>query len=91
VEEYPPAAGFTRVVRCHPRRRRGAKGSSTSPADILAVVEDQFSPVAKQLSEQLTRTLRVQVELDRHARELKEVHEQLGEVQKVLKRFPAVG
>jgi hypothetical protein len=74
-----------------PRGRRGAAGPSTSPADILAVVEDQFSQITKQLSEQLTRTGQVQVELDRHARELQEVHAQLREVQKIVKRFLASG
>ena len=42
------------------RGLRGPAGKSVSRADILAMLEDQFAEIQKQLSEQLTRTAQVQ-------------------------------
>jgi septal ring factor EnvC (AmiA/AmiB activator) len=58
-----------------------------SEPDILAAVDDQLSELRKQLSVQLTRTGQVQAELDRQRSDLRDVHEQLRQLQVALKRF----
>ena len=47
-----------------PAGRRGPIGPSVTKADILAVVDDQFKMLRKQLETQLTRTGQIQQQLD---------------------------
>lgn len=44
-----------------------------APADILAVVEDQFYEVRKRLDVQLTRTAEIQQQLDGQRKEIAEL------------------
>ena len=55
------------------RGAQGPPGPPASRADILAVVEDQFTEVRKQLDIQLTRFAQLQVQLDQIHKLLKQV------------------
>jgi hypothetical protein len=57
-----------------PRGLRGPVGPSMSPADILAVVEDQFYDVRKRLDVQLQRTAKLQQQLDAQQTEIAALH-----------------
>jgi len=54
------------------RGERGPAGPMPSRADILAVVEDQFFEMRKQLDLQLTRFAQLQVQLDQIHKLLKQ-------------------
>ena len=55
------------------RGAQGPAGPPASRADILAVVEDQFAEVRKQLDIQLTRFAQLQLQLDQIHKLLKQV------------------
>jgi hypothetical protein len=55
------------------RGERGPAGPAPSRADILAVVEDQFYEMRKQLDVQLTRFAQLQAQLDQIHKLLKQL------------------
>ncbi|MFN2509246.1 MAG: collagen-like protein [Chthoniobacterales bacterium] len=55
------------------RGERGPAGPPPSRADILALVEDQFSEMRKQLDVQLTRFAQLQMQLDQIHKLLKQM------------------
>lgn len=55
------------------RGERGPAGPMPSRADILAVVEDQFYEMRKQLDVQLTRFAQLQTQLDQIHKMLKQL------------------
>jgi len=55
-----------------------------APADILAVVEDQFYDVRKRLDVQLTRTAEVQAQLDAQLKELAAQRAELSELRRTV-------
>jgi hypothetical protein len=56
-----------------------------SPADILAVVDDQFGEIRKQLDTQVTRTAQVQAETDRLRKDSDELRQQLANIHALVK------
>lgn len=56
-------------------------------ADILAVVDDQFNQIRKQLEIQLTRTAQLQQQIDTHFKCTKEVQDQLAAVHSIVKNM----
>jgi hypothetical protein len=60
-----------------------------APADILAVVEDQFFDVRKRLDIQLTRTAEIQLQLDGQRKELAELHRAVDLVHGLIKQLLA--
>jgi hypothetical protein len=56
-----------------PTGPRGPAGLPMAPADILAVVEDQFYDVRKRLDAQLTRTAEIQQQLEGQRKEIAEL------------------
>jgi hypothetical protein len=55
------------------RGERGPAGPTPSRADILAVVEDQFYEMRRQLDVQLTRFAQLQTQLDQIHKLLKQI------------------
>ena len=64
---------------------RGPSGPSVSQADILAVVDDQFSEMRRQLDVQVTRTAQVQREIDALRKDTAELRRQLADVHGLVK------
>src|SRR5215831_16177709 len=62
------------------RGARGPQGRSTSRAHILAVVDDQFTEMRKQLDFQLKRSGELQREFDLQRKDIAELRQQLGDV-----------
>lgn len=60
-----------------------------APADILAVVEDQFAEVRKRLDVQLTRTAELQRQLDAQHKELAELRTAVAFATDLLKKLLA--
>lgn len=60
-----------------------------SPANILAVVEDQFYDLRKRLDVQLTRTAEVQQQLDAQRREIAELRRAVTLAHRLLKDLTA--
>ena len=60
-----------------------------APADILAVVEDQFYDLRKRLDLQLTRTAQVQQQLDAQRNEIAEIHNSVDLAHQLLKSLLA--
>jgi hypothetical protein len=58
-------------------------------ADILAVVEDQFYDVRKQLDAQLTRTAEIQQQLDGQRKEIAELRRTVNLAHRLLKELVA--
>ena len=56
-----------------------------SRADILAVVDDQFSEMRRQLDVQITRTGQVQREVDALRKDTTELRRELSEVHELVK------
>lgn len=56
-----------------------------APADILAVVEDQFYDVRKRLDAQLTRTAEIQQQLEGQRKEIAELRRTVNFAQRLLK------
>jgi hypothetical protein len=63
----------------------GPIGPATSAADILAVVDDQFSAMRKQIDVQVTRTAQVQRELDALRKDTAELRRELADVHGLVK------
>lgn len=63
-----------------------------APADILAVVEDQFYDVRSRLDTQLTRTAEIQQQLDGQRKEIAELRRTVdlahGLLKQLLARIP---
>ena len=60
-----------------------------APADILAVVEDQFFDVRQRLDVQLERTAQVQQQLDAQRKEIAELHQAVDLAHQLLKQLLA--
>ncbi len=60
-----------------------------APADILAVVEDQFFDVRRRLDIQLTRTAEIQEQLDAQQKEIIELHTAVKLAHGMLKKLVA--
>lgn len=60
-----------------------------APADILAVVEDQFYDVRKRLDMQLKRTAEIQQQLDEQRREIADLRRTVGLAHRLLKQLLA--
>ena len=58
-----------------------------APADILAVVEDQFYDVRKRLDVQLTRTAEIQQQLDGQRQEIVELRRTVNLAHRLLKQL----
>ena len=61
----------------------------TPPADILAVVEDQFYDVRKRLDAQLTRTAEIQQQLEGQRKEIAELRRTVNLAHGLLKELLA--
>jgi hypothetical protein len=70
-----------------PRGPRGRAGLSMGPADILAVVEDQFYDMRKRLDLQLTRTAEIQQQLDGQRKEIAELRQTVKMAHRLLKEL----
>ena len=60
-----------------------------APADILAVVEDQFFDVRRRLDVQLARTGEIQQQLDAQRKEIAELHQTVDLAHQLLKQLVA--
>ena len=60
-----------------------------APADILAVVEDQFYDVRKRLDAQLTRSEKIQQELTEQRKEIAELRRTVNLAHRLLKELLA--
>jgi hypothetical protein len=60
-----------------------------APADILAVVEDQFFDLRKKLEMQLTRAGELQQQIDAQRKEMVELHRSNALTHRLLKRLVA--
>jgi len=60
-----------------------------APADILAVVEDQFYDVRKRLDAQLTRTAEIQQQLEGQRKEIAELRRTVNLAHGLLKELLA--
>jgi hypothetical protein len=60
-----------------------------APADILAVVEDQFYDVRSRLDTQLKRTAEIQVQLDGQRKEIAELRRTVDLAHQLLKKLLA--
>lgn len=72
-----------------PTGPRGPAGPVMAPADILAVVEDQFYDVRKRLDAQLTRTAEVQQQLEGQRKEIAELRRTVNLAHRLLKELLA--
>ena len=64
---------------------RGRRGATVHRADILAIVDDQFTAIRQELSLQLTRIAQIQSQLDHiHATLKKAVGDELSETERNL-------
>ena len=66
-----------------------AAGPVMAPADILAVVEDQFYDVRKRLDAQLTRTAEIQQQLEGQRKEIAELRRTVNLAHGLLKELLA--
>jgi hypothetical protein len=60
-----------------------------APADVLAVVEDQFYDVGQRLDVQLKRTAEIQRQLDWQRREVADLRRTVDKSHRLLKRLLA--
>lgn len=60
-----------------------------APADIIAVVEDQFYELRRRLDVQLTRTAEVQQQLDEQRKEIAEARRAVDLTHRLLKKLLA--
>ena len=60
-----------------------------APADVLAVVEDQFYDLRSRLDVQLKRTAEIQVQLDGQTREIAELRGTVDLAHRLLKQLLA--
>ena len=60
-----------------------------APADILAVVEDQFFDLRKKLEMQLTRTSELQQQIDAQRNQIVELHRTVEVAHRLLKQLLA--
>jgi len=72
-----------------PTGPRGPAGPVMAPADILAVVEDQFYDVRKRLDAQLTRTAEIQQQLEGQRKEIAELRRTVNLAHGLLKELLA--
>jgi len=72
-----------------PTGPRGPAGPVMAPADILAVVEDQFYDVRKRLDAQLTRTAEIQQQLEGQRKEIAELRRTVNLAHRLLKELLA--
>ena len=72
-----------------PAGPRGPAGDSANRADILAVVEDQFSQVRKELTIQLQRMAQLQQQFDGFLKRAEDLQRQLDEIHALVKRLVA--
>jgi hypothetical protein len=70
-----------------PAGAQGPQGPPIPRGDILAVVEDQFSEIRKQLDIQLERTVQLQQQIDTHFKCTQDVQDQLGSVHTLVRNL----